>query len=269
MRLINRQPTRSSSLMLASLPFVLVIVTYLVASHLRLEANPGDKLLPAPQSFVAAMEQMAVEADARTGRRLLWHDTWASLRRLLLGLGISSVIGMAFGVAIGTIPYLRTSLAPFVTVISMVPPLAILPVLFIVLGLGELSKVVLIVIGVAPFLMRDLALHVGSLPTEQIVKAQTLGASSWQIVLRVVLPQSLPRLLDALRLSLGPAWLFLIAAEAIAATDGLGYRIFLVRRYLAMDIILLYVAWITLLAFLLDLLLRIGARRLFPWSRAR
>ncbi len=269
MRLINRQPTRSSSLMLASLPFVLVIVTYLVASHLRLEANPGDKLLPAPQSFVAAMEQMAVEADARTGRRLLWHDTWASLRRLLLGLGISSVIGMVFGVAIGTIPYLRASLAPFVTVISMVPPLAILPVLFIVLGLGELSKVVLIVIGVAPFLMRDLALHVGSLPTEQIVKAQTLGASSWQIVLRVVLPQSLPRLLDALRLSLGPAWLFLIAAEAIAATDGLGYRIFLVRRYLAMDIILLYVAWITLLAFLLDLLLRIGARRLFPWSRAR
>lgn len=269
MRLINRQPTRSSSLMLASLPFVLLIVAYLVASHLRLEANPGDKLLPAPQSFVAAMEQMAVEADARTGRRLLWHDTWASLRRLLLGLGISSVIGMVFGVAIGTIPYLRASLAPFVTVISMVPPLAILPVLFIVLGLGELSKVVLIVIGVAPFLMRDLALHVGSLPTEQIVKAQTLGASSWQIVLRVVLPQSLPRLLDALRLSLGPAWLFLIAAEAIAATDGLGYRIFLVRRYLAMDIILLYVAWITLLAFLLDLLLRIGARRLFPWSRAR
>lgn len=269
MRLINRQPTRSSSLMLASLPFVLLIAAYLVASHLRLEANPGDKLLPAPQSFVAAMEQMAVEADARTGRRLLWHDTWASLRRLLLGLGISSVIGMVFGVAIGTIPYLRASLAPFVTVISMVPPLAILPVLFIVLGLGELSKVVLIVIGVAPFLMRDLALHVGSLPTEQIVKAQTLGASTWQIVLRVVLPQSLPRLLDALRLSLGPAWLFLIAAEAIAATDGLGYRIFLVRRYLAMDIILLYVAWITLLAFLLDLLLRIGARRLFPWSRAR
>lgn len=269
MRLINRKPGRSGNLMLASLPFVLLIAAYLVASHLRLEANPGDKLLPAPQSFIAAMQQMTLEADARTGQRLLWQDTWASLRRLLLGLGISSVIGLGFGVAIGTIPYLRASLAPFVTVISMVPPLAILPVLFIVLGLGELSKVVLIVIGVAPFLMRDLALHVESLPAEQIVKAQTLGASTWQIVLRIVLPQSLPRLLDALRLSLGPAWLFLIAAEAIAATDGLGYRIFLVRRYLAMDIILPYVVWITLLAFLLDLLLRLGARRLFPWSRAR
>ena len=86
MRLINRKPGRSGNLMLASLPFVLLIAAYLVASHLRLEANPGDKLLPAPQSFVAAMQQMALEADARTGQRLLWQDTWASLRRLLLGL---------------------------------------------------------------------------------------------------------------------------------------------------------------------------------------
>jgi NitT/TauT family transport system permease protein len=82
----------------------------------------------------------------------------------------------------------------------------------------------------------------------------------------VVLPQILPRLLDAVRLSLGAAWLFLIAAEAIAATDGLGYRIFLLRRYLAMDVILPYVAWITLLAFLLDAGLRRLGRRLSMWS---
>ena len=88
-----------------------------------------------------------------------------------------------------------------------------------------------------------------SMPREQIVKAQTLGASTWQIAIRVVLPQIMPRLIDAVRLSLGPAWLFLISAEAIAADVGLGYRIFLVRRYLAMDVILPYVAWITLLAF--------------------
>ena len=65
----------------------------------------------------------------------------------------------------------------------------------------------------------------------------------------MVLPQVLPRLLERLRLALGAAWLFLIAAEAIASTEGLGYRIFLVRRYLAMDVILPYVVWITLLAF--------------------
>ena len=108
-------------------------------------------------------------------------------------------------------------------------------------------------------------MKVQELPREQLIKAQTLGASSWQIALRMVLPQMLPRLIDSLRLQLGPAWLFLIAAEAIASDSGLGYRIFLVRRYLAMDIIIPYVAWITLLAFLMDAGLRGTQRRLFPW----
>jgi NitT/TauT family transport system permease protein len=144
--------------------------------------------------------------------------------------------------------------------------MAILPVLFIVFGLGELSKVVLIVIGVAPFLIRDLSLAVGALPAEQIVKAQSLGASSWQVATRVVLPQVMPRLIDAVRLSLGPAFLFLISAEAIAAESGLGYRIFLVRRFLAMDVILPYVAWITLLAYLMDYALAWLSRAGFPWA---
>jgi NitT/TauT family transport system permease protein len=82
----------------------------------------------------------------------------------------------------------------------------------------------------------------------------------------VVLPQLWPRLIDSLRLSMGSAWLFLIAAEAIASTEGLGYRIFLVRRYLAMDVILPYVVWITLLAVLTDLGLRLLRARAFRWA---
>ena len=108
--------------------------------------------------------------------------------------------------------------------------------------------------------------NVAGLPAEQLVKAQTLGASSWQLTLRVVLPQALPRLIDSLRLSMGPAWVFLISAEAIAADVGLGYRIFLVRRYLSMDIILPYVAWISLLAITTDLILQWISRKAFPWA---
>jgi NitT/TauT family transport system ATP-binding protein len=100
------------------------------------------------------------------------------------------------------------------------------------------------------------------LPREQIVKAQTLGASSWQIMIRVALPQAMPRLIHAMRLALGPAWVFLISAEAIASDVGLGYRIFLVRRYLSMDIIIPYVAWIALLAILMDVTLTVLSRRL-------
>ena len=119
---------------------------------------------------------------------------------------------------------------------------------------------------VAPFMIRDVAGHIAALPREQVIKALTLGANSWGVILRVALPQAMPRLIEALRLSLGPAWVFLISAEAIAADVGLGYRIFLVRRYLAMDVIFPYVAWITLLAVLADLGLDALRRKAFPWS---
>ncbi len=265
-RLINQQPARPFRFLLAALPFVLIILTYLAASQARLEDNPKDKLLPAPSSFVAAMKEMALETDQRSGNYLFWADTGASLRRLVIGVAIAATIGFTLGIAIGLIPVATATLAPVLAVISVVPPLALLPILFIAFGLGELSKIVLIVIGITPFITRDIAFRVGEMPSELLIKAQTLGASTWQMVVRIVSPMTLPRLIGAVRLSLGPAWLFLIAAEAIAATEGLGYRIFLVRRFLAMDVILPYVAWITLLAFLMDVLLNQLHRRAFAWS---
>ena len=265
-RIINRKPGRGSGLFLGLLPFVLLIAVYLTASSIRIAENPNDKLLPSAASLASATWQMAATEDARTGRVLLWQDTGASLRRLGLGLGAATVIGLVFGIAIGLIPHVRAGLAPAFAVLSMIPPMAILPILFIAFGLEDVSKVVLIVLGIAPFLVRDLAFRVQALPEELLIKAQTLGACTWRIVLRVVLPQVLPRLIAGIRLSLGPAWLFLIAGEAIAATEGLGYRIFLVRRYLAMDIILPYVAWITLLAYLCDLALRWLTHHGFAWS---
>jgi NitT/TauT family transport system permease protein len=162
---------------------------------------------------------------------------------------------------------MSASATPFVTFLSMIPPLAILPILFVTLGVDELAKVALIFIGVFPVITRDVANTVRQLPREQVTKALTLGASQLDLVYRVVLPQVWPRLIEALRLSLGAAWLFLIAAEAIAADDGLGYRIFLMRRYLAMDVILPYVMWITALGFSMDWLLRYALRRGFPWYR--
>jgi NitT/TauT family transport system permease protein len=242
-------------------------VAYAVFSALRHADNPSDKLLPGLSALSDAVVRMGFTPDPRTGQYLLWVDSGASLRRLGLGLLSATLLALGFGVGTGLIPLLRAGFAPFIAVLSMIPPLAVLPILFISFGLGEVSKIVLITIGVAPFMIRDLSLRVSELPPEQLIKAQTMDASTWQIVLRVVLPQVLPRLIDSLRLSLGPAWLFLISAEAIAATDGLGFRIFLMRRYLAMDVILPYVAWITLLAFTMDWGLSLVSRGLFPWAR--
>jgi len=264
-RLINTRPTRIGQYALGLLPFIILLVIYILASDARLEINPNDKLMPSFTSFAEAIERMAFEPSKRSGDYLFWTDTGASLQRLFIGVSLSAFIGLVFGILNGSLPLARAKLSPITTVISLIPPMAILPILFIIFGLGEVSKVMLIVIGITPFLIRDLQSRVLELPGEQFIKAQTLGANSWQVIVRVVLPQVMPRLLEAVRLSLGAAWLFLIAAEAIAAQEGLGYRIFLVRRYLSMDIILPYVAWIALLAFVTDWLLRRTSMFLYPW----
>ena len=265
MRLINLNPSRPLAAVLGLIPFLILLLLYVGASDARLAENPNDKLLPGLTSMVDSVQRLAFSEDLRSGEYLLWADTEASLKRLATGLAVSAGLALVVGILLGTLPYFRALAGPIVAAISMVPPMAILPILFIVFGLGELSKVVLIVIGTAPVMIRDMAQRVLDMPREQFIKLQTLGGNSWHLMLRVVLPQLLPRLLAALRLSLGAAWLFLIAAEAIASTDGLGYRIFLVRRYLAMDVILPYVVWITLLAWLMDIGLRVLSRRLFPW----
>ena len=203
-RAINRRPGRAGLILLGILPFAVLVMVYLAASDARLAVNPSDKLLPSPESFAAAIDRLAFQPDPRKGIYTLWADTAASLLRLALGLAIATGIGLIAGVCIGLLPLVRAAFAPLVGALSMVPPLAILPILFVVFGLGEVAKVTLIVIGIAPFLVRDLSMSVMDLPREQLVKAQTLGASSWQIAIRVVLPQVLPRLVSALRLSLGP-----------------------------------------------------------------
>lgn len=266
MRLINVRPKGATVVVLACLPFVLLGLAYVTGSAARLAENPNDKLLPALSTIADTVKAYAFTPDKRSGQYLFWADTWSSLARLLAGLGIATVIALVLGMLNGILPVVRALLAPFVAFVSMVPPLALLPILFIVLGLGEVSKITLIVIGVAPILIRDLALSAQSLPREQIIKAETLSANTWLIAMRIVLPQILPRLIDSLRLQLGPAFLFLIAAEAISADSGLGYRIFLVRRYLSMDVIFFYVAWITLLAVLMDLALTTLRKKAFPWS---
>lgn len=265
MRIINKKLSRRSKFILGSIPFMALVVTYAIASHYRRLDNPADKLLPSLEAMGETFWRYAFTPDRRNGDYLLWTDTIDSLFRLFAGMGTSTLLALSLGVTIGFLPHIRASLAPFVSTISLIPPITILPILFIMFGLGELSKVMLIVVGTAPVMVRSVAQATIDIPRELIIKAETLGASVWQMVTRVVLPQILPKLITALRLGLVPAWIFLISAEAIASTSGLGYRIFLVRRFLAMDVILPYVFWITLLAFLIDRLLLLLSKRAFKW----
>ncbi len=262
---LHAKPTFLLKISLALIPFIIIIGLYLFQSDVRLSENPQDKLLPSITQIINAIEHMTFQPDRRTGEYLLLTDTLSSLRRIAIGMSIATIIALLIGLNMGLFSGLSATLRLFITFLSMVPPLAILPILFIAFGVGELGKVMLIIMGTLPIITRDVYMATSKIPKEQIVKALTLGASQLGVVYKIVLPQIMPRLLSAVRLSLGAAWLFLIAAEAIASTDGLGYRIFLVRRYLSMDIIIPYVLWITFLGFTIDYTLQLIIRKKYSW----
>src|ERR1700738_3289206 len=129
-RLVNRQPARGPAVALGLLPFIVLVVAYLVGSHIRLAENPSDKLLPTPATLVSTLHHYAAEEDVRSGEILFWLDTVASLKRIFVALALSASTGLARGLAIGATPLVRAVLAPFVAALARIPPLAILLVLF-------------------------------------------------------------------------------------------------------------------------------------------
>jgi NitT/TauT family transport system permease protein len=171
-------------------------------------------------------------------------------------------------VHIGLFPVFGALFMRFVLFFDKIVALSLLPILFIVFGIEEWSKIALIVIGVAPTMILDTIGMVKAVPREQIVKAFTLDANNFDVAYRVVFPQILPQIINSLRLNLKPMMLFLFAGEMIAASNGLAYRIAIMRRHMGMDIIIPYVLWVALLLFLIDLSLRILNRRLHPWFQA-
>src|SRR5207249_3031378 len=136
-----------------------------------------------------------------------------------------------------------------------------------VFGIDELSKIMLIVIGVTPTIILDTFNLTKGMPSEQVVKAFTLGASDFDVAYRVVMRQIMPRVLNSIRLNLKAVMLFLFAGEMIASTDGLAYRIALLRRHMGMDVIIPYVLWVALLLFLVDMTMRLINRKLHHWLR--
>ncbi len=265
---LHAEPSKRMALLLAIIPFVVLISLYLIASYYRHLDNPSDKLLPSISQMIDATMRMAFEQDRRSGDYLLLSDTLHSLFRIFSGVIMAAITALLIGLNMGLYKGFRALSNPLMTFIAMVPPLSILPILFIAFGVGDFGKIMLIFIGTAPIMIRDVALYVSSIPKETIIKAQTLGARDLAVTYRIIMPMVIPKLIDSVRLSLGSAWLFVIAAEGISSTNGLGYRIFLMRRYMNMEVIIPYVIVITLLGVAIDFALRYYVKRRYPWYAA-
>jgi NitT/TauT family transport system permease protein len=273
----NRLLMQAASCML----FVVCIGFYMQTSVKRHRENAEDRVVPSLSQLAAGVHASVLEpaeeddyipADnaskwERFQHSMIVKDTLASGRRFFISLALL-VPAVLLALHIGLYPWFGAFFMRFVLFFDKIVALSLLPILFIVFGIDEWSKIALIVIGVAPTMILDVAQMVKAVPQEQIVKAFTLDANNFDVAYRVVSRQIMPQVINSLRLNLKPMMLFLFAGEMIAASDGLAYRIAIMRRHMGMDVILPYVLWVALLLFLIDLSLRTLNRRLHPWFQA-
>jgi NitT/TauT family transport system permease protein len=276
-QLIHARPNRLWSAGLSWFLFVAVVATYLYVADARHRENPEDRVTPTVTQMAAGMYKAVMqpaEEDEQAGasvgwldtvsRSMLWKDTRATSRRFFYSL-VLLIPAVILGLHMGLFPYVGEFFLRFVLFFDKIVALSLLPILFIAFGIDELSKIMLIVIGVTPTIILDSFNLTRGVPDEQVVKAFTLGAGDFDVAYRVVLKQIAPRVLNSIRLNLKAVMLFLFAGEMIASTDGLAYRIALLRRHMGMDVIIPYVLWVALLLFLVDLGMRLLNRKLHPW----
>ena len=259
------EPSRWGKLVLGLVLPIILLLTYVSASTNAYEHNARQKLLPSFEKMGEASFKLAFTDDPRVGSPLVWVDTLASLERLSAGMALAAVFGLIIGVAIGMFPFFRAALNPLCNFIANVNPMAVLAILFMVFGTGGASKIALIVFGITPIIIATTVLAIEALPNQQLIKAATLNASQTQTISYLIVPQIMPNLINVVKANIGYAWVFIIAAESLAGSDGLGYRIALFKRKLALDSILPYVVWISMIGYAMIMICEQTVKRFYPW----
>jgi NitT/TauT family transport system permease protein len=241
---------------LAAAGFLLVLAAWAWASHEELVA---PVFLPSPGSVWEAFKT-CFEDDT------LWTDVQASALRVTAGFLIAAAMGIPIGLAMGSFKVFEGLLQPFTEFVRYIPVPALVPILMVVFGIDELSKIMLIWAGTFFQLALMVADEVRRVPHELLQVSYTLGARKREVIRFVVWRAAMPGIFDALRLCNGWAWTYLVVAELVAANEGLGYRVLKFSRFLQTPKIFVYLVILGAIGLLLDLAFRAGNRRLFHWA---
>jgi NitT/TauT family transport system permease protein len=215
--------------------------------------------LPTPPATLAAIVDLA-----RSGQ--LFTDALASVQRVAVGFGLSILVSVPLGILMGSFPAAWTLFEPVFGLLRYLPAGSFIPLLIIWLGLGEEPKAALIFIGTFFFNTLMTADVVRGVPIEFIHVSYTLGARTGEVIRRVIIPYSLPGMIDAIRVNAAAAWSFVVIAELIAPESGLGYRILRLQRFLQIDKIFAVLAAIGLIGLAIDIALRLLRDRLRRWG---
>jgi ABC-type nitrate/sulfonate/bicarbonate transport system permease component len=186
----------------------------------------------------------------------LWFDLYISLRRILIGFVIGVTIGVAVGAAMSGWRFARHLIDPVIEVIRPLPPLAFIPLFIVWLGIGELPKEVLIIVGIIPIMAVTTVAALDEVPEDLRLCARTLGATRRYTLLHVQIRAALPGILTGMRISMAGAWSSIVAVELLAATSGLGYMIMQAGDYLNTALVFAGIITIALAGLILDGCLR-------------
>jgi NitT/TauT family transport system permease protein len=264
---IRGQVPRSAVLVLGLIPLAMLLALWWgLTRGIPEERTLGPTILPSPSEVVASMSDLVHSPDPEN--RSLFDHIGISLRRVALGFVLALAIVLPLGILIGAFGSMRALLSQVVTASGYIPIATLVPLTMSWFGLDEAQKVVFLAMAFGIFLLPLVAKAIDGVPDVYLRTAYTLGASRFQVITRVLVPVALPDIWHAMRLAFGGGWSYLVLAEVVVKSGGLGDLIDTARRRAMSGRVYLVIIIITIIAWLADLLWVKLAAVLFPY-RAR
>lgn len=252
--------------MLQVIAVILVIAAYTWWSHARHLVNPADRMVPSWSQMVEGFDRI-LRVDEDDHVRWLVADAQATLTRLGAGLAVALSASFLLGILMGCFRSVERCCLWLVSAFAKVPATSIIAVIFVAVGTGTELYITIIAFGVVPVLAESVFLLVrDDVADEEIHKAYTLGASATEVIWDVIVPKILPKFVNNVRLQIGPALVYLIAAEYFCAYIGFGYRINKLARQTRMDVVFPYLIALGLLMFITNWAMEKFSERAFRWS---
>lgn len=219
--------------------------------------------LPSPEAVAARFAEIAQSGYQNF---TLWEHLGASLLRVLAGFALGSLVGIPLGYAMGLSGWFRGWFDPIVEFMRPVPPLALIPLVIIWFGIWETGKVVLLFLAALWVMTIAARAGVSGVNITKVHAAYSLGASKWQLLRHVILPNSLPEIFTGARVAMGVCWGTVVAAELVAAQKGAGMMIIAASKFQLTDIVLMGIILIGIIGYAIDVIMRLAEQKLVPWK---
>lgn len=261
-----RQPINlSTRIAIGVMAIFVLVVGYQLLSYRQTSINPKQKVVPGLASLWDGCKIMT-KPDSR-GERMLVEDAKATYGRLFIGLGVGVAFSILVGVAMGAYTWIEAFFVPPLSFLAKIPPTAMLAIYFALFGTSTTFYVAMV--GLSIFFTLTQSIYQAArkdVSDHSVYKAYSLGASSAEVMYEVLWKQILPRVIESIRLQIGPAMVFLIAAEYVAGGDaGFGYRIRVLPKSMSFNVIYIYLVILGASGLLMDWGLTAVRRKLCPW----